>query len=724
MDELPSAHEEQEYGARPRIHKGPLIIGSLSSVLSRANEESGSWFLMAYLGILAVMFLIQLVGEVNALTLCAELGILTCHAIVVFIVFMSKHLCRQREMSRLSPVALSIALCLETLLFALADPLVQLEASEHKQAGKVLNALAQAPSMDDVESMHPYRSTFLFQFHFVYHALFVLKFAQASILLPLCWLFYSIILMTVYGRENYVDDLTLKDQEIYVCLGIVGLMLAAVLTAKRLQEALQKPLLNEFENRALFQVRELHANSIAKGADQSFGATPETPTHTSPHTPRVVEQHRTFCIAGSGQFSSAHQLLLGPCDGTGQFSIVSRGSVPAVAHFATVPAGRSIAFAHMQPEPLCEAGDCLPSDTLVWIENESIARTLGSVSAEEKVLCYDNVAGMMKYCPLESIQPANVNHHKGSVTIGLSDGTVLEMTADHPMECYPANSCSGEAPLQARGHQKCVRAEDLTVGQDGVLVLQQRILPVSSVSRNAPAALDPTANRDWVNICVQQPQRHTIFAMQGKNKMAASQMMAVGPSNMQPSMQETTVSNTFLHVKEDHGGSVARVSSCPPAMRRGGREAKSALPSKALPDYNDNRQTLEKPAAPQILGLGDLVGQENKYGMPTALRGKSMEDDDYFDDGSDYGGMNTMSTQAYTHDKDSTTNSQSQSRTASESDGHPPSLDVGIGGQATSARNKRRRLKQRERRRAAQDGSDANNAEPDESEDREWSMAL
>jgi hypothetical protein len=189
-------------------------------------------------------------------------------------------------------------------------------------------------------------------------------------------------------------------------------------------------------------------------------------------------------------------------------------------------------------------GDCLPADSLLWVDGFSTVRRLDSITEGQRILCYDSYACCLKYTSVLSIGKTAACNSKDTewVTVSLEDGTDLQMTADHPVQCT-SNEVHGSS-AQSSG-LRCQGARDLQAGCDEVMVMKLASVPVKSVSllggrSNGYWANGQANGKDAWKISVQQPDRHMIFVSKGgaangyqQQKFSVS-AMTVGASNLVP----------------------------------------------------------------------------------------------------------------------------------------------------------------------------------------------
>jgi hypothetical protein len=223
----------------------------------------------------------------------------------------------------------------------------------------------------------------------------------------------------------------------------------------------------------------------------------------------------------------------------------------------------------------CKEGDCLPEDTLVYVDGSPMPQPLCTVTATQRLLCYDDLVGSVGYVPVErvTISEPKVQPDRGAVRVQLLDNTELEMTGNHPVKTYPILGNTSDANVAVgtgvQGSGRFAQAADLQAGYDSLMVLKTVAVPVRKVEQ-VPLEDASNEERRWVTITVQGPQRHTIFTATKGNQLAPCQMMAVGGSNLQPLHQgRPSQKHTFIHfyVADDSEGVSSRhTASAPPTF--------------------------------------------------------------------------------------------------------------------------------------------------------------
>jgi len=216
----------------------------------------------------------------------------------------------------------------------------------------------------------------------------------------------------------------------------------------------------------------------------------------------------------------------------------------------------------------CHAMDCLPPDALVWVEGEALPWRLEEVQPGQRVRCFDRLSGQVKHAAVQEVKTET-----GMVewtTVALADGTVLDLTADHPMQPVGADVSQGGLAARPFGSEHAVvRAAALRPGVDHLLALKVEPVPVQSVQTSVE-------DRKRVFLTVQQPERHAIFVARatpesgGPTQPVAVESACMGREEVQWRFGE---SKTFMEVSTV-STAPRRPASAPPSLR-----GRSSLPS-------------------------------------------------------------------------------------------------------------------------------------------------
>ncbi|CAK0828670.1 unnamed protein product [Prorocentrum cordatum] len=155
----------------------------------------------------------------------------------------------------------------------------------------------------------------------------------------------------------------------------------------------------------------------------------------------------------------------------------------------------------------------------------------------------------MKYTDILDVSVAAGSECTDWVTVLLHDGTSLEMTRNHPVECFSTSE-------GGRSQGRYIPASEVQAEIDSIVVLKTVLVPVSSVQRTTPDPVPSTSaapSRDWVNLSVQHPDRHTIFVSHSSE--AARGAMAVGTLDFSHGGHRMSVKRSFVAVEDDAGTS-------------------------------------------------------------------------------------------------------------------------------------------------------------------------
>eukprot|EP00747_Dinoflagellata_sp_TGD_P149449 gnl/TRDRNA2_/TRDRNA2_177012_c0_seq9.p1 gnl/TRDRNA2_/TRDRNA2_177012_c0~~gnl/TRDRNA2_/TRDRNA2_177012_c0_seq9.p1 ORF type:complete len:714 (+),score=50.79 gnl/TRDRNA2_/TRDRNA2_177012_c0_seq9:311-2143(+) len=232
----------------------------------------------------------------------------------------------------------------------------------------------------------------------------------------------------------------------------------------------------------------------------------------------------------------------------------------------------------------CECGDCLPADTLVWVEGSPMPEPLHSVSPGKRLLCYDILGESLKYASATEVHPA-INSEAACMTVVLDDGSKLQVTSDHPFLVQSSkdkpsdkiDSASAQLPSENSVGWHRVCASDLQEGRDKIQVLKTMPVGVRRVKRveMSEASGNGAGSGEQVplfTVTVQQPERHLIF-VSTEGQLTPSSAIAVGSCNLKmpyglTSGQGLSVKNTFLNVGPEHSRchKYRRSNSAPPTV--------------------------------------------------------------------------------------------------------------------------------------------------------------
>jgi hypothetical protein len=203
---------------------------------------------------------------------------------------------------------------------------------------------------------------------------------------------------------------------------------------------------------------------------------------------------------------------------------------------------------------------------MAWVEDCKLPQTLSSLQPDQRILCYDNLAKTLTYAPVVKVEGSK---NADWVQVTLEDGSVLNMTKDHPVAAQTARNLRNGALMS---NQLCIHAAELQPQENCLMMLKIVWTPISSVkhftgpkgdSENTSAS---DLDKEWITLTVKQPERHEIFVTQGdKNGLAAMPTgFAVGSADRFTSCGgEQPIRNTFLHFHADGPPELRRSKSDP-----------------------------------------------------------------------------------------------------------------------------------------------------------------
>jgi hypothetical protein len=172
------------------------------------------------------------------------------------------------------------------------------------------------------------------------------------------------------------------------------------------------------------------------------------------------------------------------------------------------------------------SGDCLPSHTMVWTESAKLPQLLSSLAPGERILCYDTLSKSMTYAAIEKLTRSTNTEW---VKLWMQDGSMLEVTTDHPVVVQPEDA--------SLFRERCMRAGELEAGRDRLLMLKMVWVPISDV-RHASSALGEDGSPpavppmlDSITISVEQRERYEIFVTTGDKNGNPGPAIAVGSSD-------------------------------------------------------------------------------------------------------------------------------------------------------------------------------------------------
>jgi len=514
-------------------------------------------FLLGYVGVqllyLAGYFLAAYFHKLNYLPLVADSLMLVMHTTIVLLIWLeARHESRTmsqgkatsedevpkskqfRKLYRWLDVLLGVAMVLDAVLFAMADEVVESESKKVLPMTEIIEYLGGVPSLEGPSLPHPYKTNSVFQFHCLYMNLFVLPFKQAIIVMPMSAALYTSLVAAAYacyyeGVSLVGISPTTDRDDLVVEIGMLTLTLLFTVAAKRMLEQSQRPLFFALE----YQKEEVIEEKVKR-------CTVEFKFSDLQERFRAIKAAKEPMVYGGADSSSLSYgplespTLLRPCP-----SLYSAMSAPPVA------TGLSRPRAAEGEAPACEGnGDCLPPHTYIWVEHQALPQRLSTVLPGQRVLCYDSLLRGLKYTTVLDVKTKETATLPNWVRVCLTDGTKLEMTSDHPVECYRT---SGEAQSSSLG--ECMKAGDLQAGRDSLMVLKTVPVAVAGVQRTSELEKASLPNAT-VALRVQHPDRNTVFIAQGPS--SRPQGMAVGSADLTPdTMLPVRVRRTFLEARQE-----------------------------------------------------------------------------------------------------------------------------------------------------------------------------
>mmetsp|Transcript_86929 Transcript_86929/g.219300 ORF Transcript_86929/g.219300 Transcript_86929/m.219300 type:complete len:973 (-) Transcript_86929:222-3140(-) len=403
-----------------------------------------------------------------------------------------------------------------------------------------------APGSEIGQSYHIAVSQFTFNLVVLYLTLFVYPVKQALIMNPILFLLYACAELET--RDEHDGTL---DAILLVCLMGVGMCLVSL--AKVFLERSQWQLFLLLREKDQIVIREKVLRCQAEFESDWIRGSFQQSSRSDASSFVTTSGNRGLGGMDMVKVSSKPQL---------QSSKASLCSAPAILlNTSQHSVGHDTSSS--QAARVCEGGDCLPVDTLVWLEGEARPRALGEVTLGHRVLCFDRLGGSLKHAAVEDVRTEAGAKEWTRVT--LDDGTLLNMTADHPVqpvataaEAVAAGRVKPDGPF---GQSRCtVCAADLQPKVDSLLVL--KIVPVGVRSIETSRQ-----DRPRVFVAVQQPERHAIFVASGGPFVGyAGQSVAIEAANrglQNPVHME--VDKTFLRVGH-RGARGQEILSAPPSL--------------------------------------------------------------------------------------------------------------------------------------------------------------
>eukprot|EP00931_Biecheleriopsis_adriatica_P016926 TRINITY_DN12322_c0_g4_i1.p1 TRINITY_DN12322_c0_g4~~TRINITY_DN12322_c0_g4_i1.p1 ORF type:complete len:588 (+),score=83.90 TRINITY_DN12322_c0_g4_i1:89-1852(+) len=193
----------------------------------------------------------------------------------------------------------------------------------------------------------------------------------------------------------------------------------------------------------------------------------------------------------------------------------------------------------------CMDGDCLPEGSLVWVEGHVLPRRVETVSSGERVLCFDRLSGSVKHASVLAVEE-QASGQALWCKVSLSDGTSLEVTADHPL--HPVKPCEeqraqGWGPWGRGRPGFATSASNLKAGEDHLLVLKVEPVSVESLTSH-------WSSKPRISLTVQQSERHTIFVA-AQSKDCTLNALAVESANAYSHILGPAEQHTFITCAEE-----------------------------------------------------------------------------------------------------------------------------------------------------------------------------
>ncbi|CAE7739520.1 BNA4 [Symbiodinium pilosum] len=280
--------------------------------------------------------------------------------------------------------------------------------------------------------------------------------------------------------------------------------------------------------------------------------------------------------------------------------------VPAAPHRGAerIPPSALSAPPNMDRLGLLQSGaprcDCLPMSAKVYADGSSGGKPASELTAGERILCYDHLAGNIKFVEVDDCTvvsgPCNWSR------VAMSDGTQMSVTADHPVRVVGETQSEDSKGAWGLGGGRVVPAGELKPG-NMLKILRLGAVPVQAMQIEAD-------DQPRVRVNVHQSWRYSLFCSQG----AGPEMTAVAVESSDGlDGRREEVQNTFI------GGAMQ-----PPDVLVV-RKPHSAPGGVAGAPHTD----VEKPALPVPEGEG-VEDVETQAGDDSAIgdaRGSSSSED-------------------------------------------------------------------------------------------------
>lgn len=184
------------------------------------------------------------------------------------------------------------------------------------------------------------------------------------------------------------------------------------------------------------------------------------------------------------------------------------------------------------------------------------------MEAGQSVLCYDNVTGSVSHVVVSECR--NLAGAVPWVSVTLTDGTSMTLTADHPVQPLSSSFDGHFSPI-SHNLGTVVKAADLQPGKDSLPVL--RLLPTTVQNVEDITCVGSSTETGRVALSVEHPLRYSIFVgesgfcpdVQARVAVSSASLHgegACGDENM-------VLQNTFLQQKQKRQ-LLRRCKSAPP----------------------------------------------------------------------------------------------------------------------------------------------------------------
>ena len=183
--------------------------------------------------------------------------------------------------------------------------------------------------------------------------------------------------------------------------------------------------------------------------------------------------------------------------------------------------------------------DCLPVSAKVHVDGFCGGKPASKLSVGDRVLCYDHLAGSIKFVEVEDCGIIAGPCSWSRVT--LTDGTTMSVTTDHPVRIVGEMEAQGG--VGGLGGGRVVRAGELRPG-NMLKILRMGAVPIEEMQTEPD-------HQPRVRINLRQSWRYSLFCSEGSGQEMTS--VAVESSSGLDGRHEELlqVQNTFLHLTEE-----------------------------------------------------------------------------------------------------------------------------------------------------------------------------